>query len=107
MGLAASVSSVVCGSGQPAGTVGYYGPRTVSAGGAVTLCLSNGTAPTGSNSGYGSGYGNGYGNGGYSGGTSTPGNGGTSAPGTGTSGGNTPPGTGTAPAPNPTPTGTR
>lgn len=48
LGLTASVSSTVCGSGEPAGTVGYSQPLVASAGSAVTLCLSNGTAPTGS-----------------------------------------------------------
>ena len=83
LGLTASVATVVCGSGEPEGTVGYYGPRTVSAGDAVTLCLSNGTAPTGSSTGYGYGYGNG---GSYtSGNSSSPGNSsGGSAPGSGT-----------------------
>jgi membrane peptidoglycan carboxypeptidase len=45
VGLTAVASPVVCGSSSPAGTVGYYGPRVVSAGGSVTLCLSNGVAP--------------------------------------------------------------
>ncbi len=84
LGLTASVSTVVCGSGEPAGTVGYYGPRTVSAGDAVTLCLSNGTAPTGSSTGYGYNYN--YGNGSYgSGGSNSSGNpSGGSTPGSGT-----------------------
>jgi membrane peptidoglycan carboxypeptidase len=41
-GLTASVAPVSCGSDQPTGTVGYYGRRVVSAGGAVTLCPSSG-----------------------------------------------------------------
>ena len=48
LGLTGAVATVVCGSGQPAGTVGYYEPRVATAGSAVTLCLSNGTAPDGS-----------------------------------------------------------
>ena len=51
LGLTGTVASTVCGSGQPAGTVGYYEPHLASAGGKVTLCLSSGTAPTGSSSG--------------------------------------------------------
>jgi membrane peptidoglycan carboxypeptidase len=51
LGLTGTVASTVCGSGQPAGTVGYYEPHVASAGGRVTLCLSSGTAPTGSYSG--------------------------------------------------------
>ncbi len=42
-GLRASVAPVPCGSFDPAGTVAYYGPRVVSAGDSVTLCLSSGT----------------------------------------------------------------
>ena len=45
VGLGGVVSPVSCGSSEPADTVGYYGPRVVSAGGNVTLCLSNGVSP--------------------------------------------------------------
>lgn len=41
-GLRATVAPMTCGSSEPAGTVAYYGPRVVSAGGSVTLCLSSG-----------------------------------------------------------------
>ena len=67
LGLTGSVAGTVCGSGAPAGTVGYYEPHVATAGGRVTLCLSNGTAPTGSDQ-YGNGYGGGYHGGGYHGG---------------------------------------
>ncbi|HEX2903493.1 MAG TPA: transglycosylase domain-containing protein [Jatrophihabitans sp.] len=94
VGLTAAISPVVCGSGEPAGTVGYYGPRTVSAGGAVTLCLSNGTAPVGSSTGYGYNYGYGGNNNGSNnnggGNSSSPpsgGGGGGGAPGGGGNGG--------------------
>ena len=85
LGLTGTVASTICGSGAPAGTVGYYEPHVASAGGRVTLCLSNGTAPTGSDYFYGgspssspsgdrlggrSSGGDGHGGGGGGGGTS-------------------------------------
>jgi membrane peptidoglycan carboxypeptidase len=51
-GFTASVASVPCGSGAPAGTVGYFGPRVASPGSVITLCLSNGHAPDGSYTGW-------------------------------------------------------
>jgi len=88
LGLKASVSSVVCGSGEPAGTVGYYGPRVVSAGDTVTLCLSNGNAPVGSS--YGNYNYNGGNNNGNNGASSPPSSSGSSSPGAshGNGGGN-------------------
>ncbi len=72
IGLAASVAATACGSGQPAGTVGYYEPHVASAGSPVTLCLSNGTAPDGSGQ-YRYSYGAGAPPGGSSGTPSSPG----------------------------------
>ncbi|HTZ44433.1 MAG TPA: transglycosylase domain-containing protein [Jatrophihabitans sp.] len=63
VGLKGSVSTVVCGSGEPKGTVGYYGPQIATAGSTVTLCLSSGVAPTGSYNSYGYSNGNSYGSG--------------------------------------------
>jgi membrane peptidoglycan carboxypeptidase len=76
LGLGVSVSTVVCGSGEPAGTVGYAGPPVVTAGSKVTLCLSNGTAPIGSYQqySYGPNYGNGNGSGTSSSTPASPGN---------------------------------
>ncbi|MDQ2837093.1 MAG: penicillin-binding protein [Actinomycetota bacterium] len=96
LGLGTTVSLTVCGSGEPAGTVGYYEPHLATAGSKVTLCLSNGTAPTGSNQ-YGGGYYYGGGNTGTGrtssspGGTPSTGAGGTGTGGTGTGGVSAPP----------------
>jgi membrane peptidoglycan carboxypeptidase len=51
-GFATSVPALTCGSSEPAGTVGYYGPRVASPGSVITLCLSNGHAPDGSYTGW-------------------------------------------------------
>ncbi len=83
VGLSPAVSPTSCGSGEPVNTVGYYEPHVATAGSQVTLCLSNGTAPTGSGQySYGSGSdGNGsYGNGTNSSGPSPTGSTPSSAP---------------------------
>ncbi|MGI8666821.1 MAG: transglycosylase domain-containing protein [Jatrophihabitans sp.] len=92
LGLGVTVAATICGSGEAAGTVGYYEPHIATAGSKVTLCLSNGTAPDGSGQ-YGSGqYGSGQYGGTGSGGTDS-GNGTTGGTGSGTpsGGGSAPP----------------
>jgi membrane peptidoglycan carboxypeptidase len=104
LGLTASVSPTVCGSGEPAGTVGYFGPQVASPGDVITLCLSNGTAPTGS--GGSQYYYNQPGNSGglASGGTSSSGSPSSGSPSGGSPSGGTSSGAGT---PSPGATGSR
>ncbi len=47
-GFTAAVAATTCGSGVPAGSVGYYQPHVAAPGTAITLCLSTGIAPDGS-----------------------------------------------------------
>jgi len=80
-GFTAAVSTVVCGSPEAPGNVGYYAPQVAAPGTRITLCLSNGIAPNGyqpryvnPSDGYGSGgfndggTSNGGGTGGFNGG---------------------------------------
>jgi membrane peptidoglycan carboxypeptidase len=87
LGLTGSVASTVCGSGAQRGTVGYYQPHVAAAGSRVTLCLSNGTAPTGSGQyGYDGGYQGGYPGGSQGGGASSSGGQPSAGPSSSTSG---------------------
>lgn len=76
-GFTASVSTVVCGSSQAPGNVGYYAPQVATPGTKITLCLSNGISVNGYQPRYVDPSG-GYSNGTYNGGTGGNSNGGPS-----------------------------